>query len=348
MQLHRTMDELQRLGLAHARFDDTHNLDLAGVDIVHIFNLTRLHDTYLHARNAWKQGVPYVLTPIWHSFRDLSAFYRSSGGLAGAVVRTRGIAGYLALKEVMYALASGGPPPPRVVLSWMSMARWVARNAAAVLPNSSAEQRAMEQDLSVVTRRTHVVPNAAEIAHVDRQGPRQRMVICAGRIEPLKNQIAILDAFLSAPAMSGHQLVFVGPPNPGHRSYLRRFEGRLDGNRTKWLGAQPREKLLDLFSRADIAVLASFFETTGLAALEALATGASVVVTDRGYTRDYFGGHATYCDPYDIASIRQAMTSASSTRHRPPQEFFRHHSWETAAHQTRAAYDVVLGEAEGQ
>ncbi len=54
----------------------------------------------------------------------------------------------------------------------------------------------------------------------------------------------------------------------------------------------------------------SWLESPGLSSLEAAATGARIVVGDRGTEREYFGSDVDYADPADPASIRAAVLRA--------------------------------------
>jgi glycosyltransferase involved in cell wall biosynthesis len=65
-----------------------------------------------------------------------------------------------------------------------------------------------------------------------------------------------------------------------------------------------------LLAACRVFALPSEHEGTGLAALEAAAGGAAVVITNRGGASDYFGPHATYVSPYDILGIRRAVEAA--------------------------------------
>jgi glycosyltransferase involved in cell wall biosynthesis len=57
-------------------------------------------------------------------------------------------------------------------------------------------------------------------------------------------------------------------------------------------------------------VLPSFYETPGLAALEAGLAGAKVCITKYGGTTEYFGEHATYLEPRSEESIEQALRTS--------------------------------------
>ena len=88
----------------------------------------------------------------------------------------------------------------------------------------------------------------------------------------------------------------------------------------------------------------SWFETTGLASLEAGLCGASIVSTDRGHAREYFGTMARYCDPSSPHSIRSAIEAALSTAQ---SDDLRKHiagnfTWAHTAAKTVEAYEALL------
>jgi glycosyltransferase involved in cell wall biosynthesis len=65
-----------------------------------------------------------------------------------------------------------------------------------------------------------------------------------------------------------------------------------------------------LYSLCRVFCLPSTHEGTGLAALEAGAAGAKVVITRNGGTPDYFLDQAEYVDPGSVSSIRSGVEKA--------------------------------------
>lgn len=81
------------------------------------------------------------------------------------------------------------------------------------------------------------------------------------------------------------------------------------------LGYLEHDLLQSLYAAARVFILPSVHEGTGLAALEAAAHGANIVITSRGGTRDYFGTLARYVEPGDVSGIRtQVEASWNSPR----------------------------------
>ena len=70
--------------------------------------------------------------------------------------------------------------------------------------------------------------------------------------------------------------------------------------------------LASAYAAARLFVLPSLFETPGIAALEAGLAGSGVVITPHAGTRDYFGDHAVYVDPYSVADIRRGIREGLS------------------------------------
>jgi glycosyltransferase involved in cell wall biosynthesis len=109
--------------------------------------------------------------------------------------------------------------------------------------------------------------------------------------------------------------------------------------------------LISYYRSAKVHVLPSWFETCGLSSLEAGAMGCNVVVADKGFAREYFGEHAFYCDPGNVASIYGAVHRAATSPLQPALEkrVRNNYTWQQAALQTMKAYQKVLtGSAPGE
>jgi hypothetical protein len=68
------------------------------------------------------------------------------------------------------------------------------------------------------------------------------------------------------------------------------------------------------------------------------------VITDKGYTREYFGNDAAYCNPASPQSIFEAVEKAASTPGTDTlrQKILTRYTWQQAAWQTATAYKHVL------
>ena len=102
--------------------------------------------------------------------------------------------------------------------------------------------------------------------------------------------------------------------------------------------------MVGYYKRAKVHALPSWFETCGISSLEAAAMGCNVAITEKGYTREYFGDDAFYCDPGDPESIfRGIETAAKSDCKKELQEKICHYyTWQHAAATTMKVYKKII------
>jgi glycosyltransferase involved in cell wall biosynthesis len=90
--------------------------------------------------------------------------------------------------------------------------------------------------------------------------------------------------------------------------------------------------------------LPSWFETTGLASLEAGAMGCNLVVGKGGDTREYFKDLAWYCDAADQHTVEMALEHALNQENSPAlrELILAEYTWQKAAEKTKEAYQKAL------
>jgi glycosyltransferase involved in cell wall biosynthesis len=257
--------------------------------LLHLFGMSR--EGLMLAREARARRVPVVLSPIcWYEPRAILALEPG---------RWRKL---LALGT--YYLRSLAPALP----GWR---RELLNLADAVLPNSHAEADQLRALFGVPASKLFVAPNGVEPdlewagggAFAERFGIRD-FVFFAGRLEPRKNPLGLIRAL----AGTGYELVIAGSAPAGCAAYERACRSA-GGDRVLWLGRLASEDplLASAYRAARVFALPSWFETPGLAALEAALAGAAVVITPHGSTREYFGDLVRYARPDRPAEIRQAI-----------------------------------------
>ncbi len=294
--------------------------------LVHLFGMSP--EGLAVARIARSRGVPVVLSPIcWYDPRSLLA-------LAGS--RLRG-----AWDVTKWGLRFAWP-------RWPSWRRELLSLADRVLPNSRAEGRQLTRLFGVDPGRVRAVPNGVEprFAEADAATFRQFVgledfVLYAGRIEPRKNLLGVIRAV----GRLGVPLVAIGDPVPGFEGYARtcrqagegftRFYPRIE---------QDDPRLASAYAAARVFALPSWFETPGLAALEAGLAGSAVVVTPYGCTREYFGDKVRYCRPENPGEIIHAIVEA--WEHGPDPELrtqiFQNYLWNQVACKTLEVYHELV------
>jgi len=299
---------------------------LSEADCLHLFGSLKEHLPTVRA--ARRRGVPVVLSTI--TWFDPASYWAEPRSLAR---RLAGSASLLARARY-----------PRLP-SWR---RELYQAVNLLLPNSNAEARQLTGYFDVEPERIHVVPNGADerFATADPAPFEERVgmrdfVLVAGRIEPRKNQLGLLEALRG----TGVSVVVLGDPVPGHEAYAEACR-REAGVQVEFVGRLEHDDplLASAYAACGCLALVSWYETPGLVALEAGMSGTPLVLPACGAAREYFGDDALYVKPNDPAGIRDAVSEALARRRDAAlaDRVRRHFSWAAAARATRDAYQRVL------
>ena len=211
--------------------------------------------------------------------------------------------------------------------SMKALAAWSARSACprlpgwrrsllhacdVVLPNSEAEAHQLVRLFGLNRTKIRVVPNGVKPRSTPTNTIEPRLletdfVLYAGRIEPRKNVLGLVQAT----QMAGLPLAVIGDPVPGHEGYAKACR-ETAGNNATWFPrmAHNDPRLSAAFAQARVFALPSWFETPGLAALEAGLAGTPLVITPLGCTREYFSDLVEYAHPARPRQIAASLQKA--------------------------------------
>jgi len=293
--------------------------------LLHLFGMSR--EGLELARVARRRGVPVVLSPIcWLEPQALFA-------LAGS--RARGAWHWAKWK------AKGAVPR---IGGWRDD---LIRAADAILPNSSAEAAQLARLFRAQAGSLHVVPNGVDARFADADpaafraghGPGE-FILYSGRIEPRKNVLGLIRAARRA----GRPVVLIGDAPPGQEGYIAECREAGRGLTTWYAGVDHDDPwLASAYAAARVFALPSWFETPGLAALEASLAGTAVVITPNGCTREYFGDRVEYARPDRQAEIAAALGRAWDVGPHPDLRgrVRGHFLWTNVARRTAEAYDQL-------
>jgi D-inositol-3-phosphate glycosyltransferase len=189
--------------------------------------------------------------------------------------------------------------------------------------------------------------------------PDRQYVLFVGRLEPLKGLELLLDALAELEDSAPDLLVVGGDARAaGYVATLQGQAARLGlGDRARFLGAVPQERLPLYYGAADVCVVPSYYESFGLVALEAMACGTPVVASRvgglTGTVQDGVSGYLIpwrcpqpFADKIDLLltndELRRTMGAAA---HERAQRF----RWSVVASDLAALYDRAIAEraAEG-
>jgi glycosyltransferase involved in cell wall biosynthesis len=340
IQLQKTAEWLGKLGVAvEIRLADA-DIDYAGYDLIHFFNLMRPADILRHARIS---GKPYVVSPLFVDYSESDR--RTRKGLARLLLRMVAPDRIEYFKVIARRLLNGErvASPGYWWYGQRGSIRRIVRNAAMLLPNSFSEYHRLQRRFGV-DRPYRVVPNAIDPElfgpSAPDKGREKGLVLCVARIEGIKNQLNLIRAVNG----SDFRLILIGAAAVNQRSYYEECR-EAAGPAVTFMDAVPHEELAVYYRQAQVHALPSWFETTGLSSLEAAAMGCSIVITDKGDTKAYFADQAIYCDPGSPVSIRNALEKAisegpsSALREKILAQF----CWQHTARITHQVYRTILG-----
>ena len=233
VQMEKTAKELCKLGI-EVEIDCSANPDLSGYDLVHLFNIDWPAQVYLQAKNAKRQGKPIVFSPIHHSYREIERYEKESRfGLrrvVNLVFKSR--EGREKFKDFCRILADP-KKAPSVLTGFrkgiLNEQRELLEMADLVLVQTDAEVEDVEFDFGCRDAFVKRLPLDSAVPAADSPEPDSRLrqetgsflkivngadprfaeaepdwfvekydlrdfVLCVGRIEPRKNQLAVIEA----------------------------------------------------------------------------------------------------------------------------------------------------------
>jgi glycosyltransferase involved in cell wall biosynthesis len=315
-------------------------IDYDEYDLLHFFNLIRPADILPHISKA---KIPFVVTPLLIDYTEYDKAYRQ--GFSGKLFRllsaakteyvktiARWLKGQQKLKSYSYLLRGHNKSIKNII-----------KNAKLFLPNSEMEYKYMEQ-LYALSPSYTVIPNGIDnnlfLQSINNDYEKNnRMVLCVARIEGLKNQLNLIKALNN----TIYELFIIGDASINQTAYYKECK-KLAAKNIHFINHLPQEELIQYYQKAKVHVLPSWFETCGLSTLEAAAMGCNVVVTDKGYTSEYFTEHAFYCDPESPSSIFEKIDIASNTASSKKlrEKIFSDYTWQNAASKTFNAYKKII------
>ncbi len=188
----------------------------------------------------------------------------------------------------------------------IAIERRLMHEVDAVVAATPLDRAQMVWNYGADAERIRVVPCGVDLRRFRPQGrgearaalglpADETLLLCVGRMEPLKGMDALIRALAllrasGRPWADGLRVLLVGGEGEGRPHAWNAEQRRLDAlrrelgiaDRVSFLGARPQEQLPALFAAADVVAVPSHYESFGMVALEALACGAAVVASNAG------------------------------------------------------------------
>ncbi|MGD2279013.1 MAG: glycosyltransferase [Candidatus Omnitrophota bacterium] len=324
--LEKTEEYLRKKGVTVKRFD-MWNDKLDDFDVLHIFGSVK--ECLGLMKTARAKGVKVALASIfWSDF--CRAFYEEGPPAKKAE---------MVIRHAMKIVFPFFPSPRRSMF----------RTADIVFPNSEGEARQISRLFSIPIEKMFVVPNGVDRKYADgssglfleKYGLKD-FVLSVGRIEPRKNQLNLIRAMKGV----DRDLVLIGEPVSGYEWYYDKCLKEA-GENVRFLGHMPNdsELLMSAYASCEVFVLPGWFETPGLAALEAALAGAKIVATRGGSTKEYFNDMVLYIRPNAPEDMRLNIKKALGEDKTDKLKRFvlDYYTWEKVAEKNIEGYKTVMG-----
>lgn len=315
---------LRQKGVDVELFNPWERYNLAEFDLFHLFGAHL--GTYHLGRAIKNLGMRLVLTPVFYS-RHSANRVKTAVGVALKLRRRGGF--------------------------WTehTFCKELCDMADLVLTNTNEELKMIEQAFDVLEMKLAVIPNGVEERFYNaapdlfiKEFGLKGFVLYVGHIGwGRKNLLPLLRVVRKIEVPT----VIIGPVL--NNEYSKKCQGLISSTTFIKLipGLQPDSPLLEsAYAACDTFVLPSFYETPGLAALEAALAGAKICITKYGGTKEYFGDYATYLEPSKESSIEQALKQSLTK----PKDFQlkehirRNFLWETCGSKLLEQYIRFLAE----
>ena len=198
------------------------------------------------------------------------------------------------------------------------LARLYADRALAVIADSDYSKRSIIARLGINGSKVTVVPVAlgpefrpmpVQADILARYNIVSPYILTIGNFMPHKNLRRLVQAFARLPTALRHRyrLVLAGRES-GQAATVREEATSLQiGDRILFPGPISDDHLPMIYGGAALFVLPSLEEGFGLPALEAMACGTPVVVSNRASLPEVVGPAAVLCDPDDTQSLTEAL-----------------------------------------
>jgi glycosyltransferase involved in cell wall biosynthesis len=338
IQVGQIVKHLKKSGIEARIFLTNEQIDYSWWDLLHFSNITRPADILFHITKTPK---PFILSPILIDYREYDRNYRK--GFSGFLLRQFPTGSGEYIKTLARWIAGKDKLQSKTYL-WKGQhksIREILKKVAGILPNSEKEYQKLKE-LYAIEKEYAIVPNGIDPALFrpdEKVTKDNRLVLCAARIEGLKNQLNLIKALNN----TSYTLLVVGSAAPNQKKYYDECR-KIAAKNILFHEQVPQALLAEYYKAAKVHALPSWFETCGLSSLEAAAMGCNIVITEKGYAREYFGNDAFYCNPADPVSIFRAIEQAAQSENSKvlQQKIIQQYTWQKAAAITLKACKNII------
>jgi len=312
---------LEKIGHQIVIFNPEQNYNLKEYDLFHLFGAHL--GTYHFGRSMHNLGMKMIVTPVFYSRRNQNQL-RWLTNLAKGFRFLGGVWTEHLFTQELCDMAKTVTPNTRQEANLLVNGLRVSNDKIKILPNG-VEERFFNADPELFVEKYNLKDFILYVGHIGWQR---------------KNLLALIKAL----ARIDHPAVFIGPVLDNDYAKICLAEAKKNKNILIIPGMPADSEILaSAYAACDVFVLPSYYETPGLAALEAGLAGAKIVITKYGGTDEYFNRYAEYIEPRNIQSIHQGIIKAlNKKRDKTLAEHIRtNFLWEKSAQRLVEIYEIA-------
>lgn len=321
-QVLKTMEGLEKKGIDVEFFDQWKNYDDYDRDktIFHVF--TASNRTYFLVEAIKRKGFKVVVSSIF--YREINPSFLKLQNKIHNLIK--------------YPIYTGN-----------SCGKTICELADVVLPNSNDESIYIQKSWEIDKNKIKVIPNGVDLkfkgASPDEfvnKYDKKDFVLGVGTLHTRKN----FDLLAEVCEDMNLPLVLIGDLD--ENTYKgRKIKKIIDRNNNfLWIKHIDNKSTLlqSAYAACKIVALPSDFETPGLVAMEGALTGANILITEIGGTKDYFKDMAYYVKPRCKKSIKEGLIKLNNNvkNIKLSDHIYNNFSWDIVAEKTLEQYKRVL------
>jgi glycosyltransferase involved in cell wall biosynthesis len=164
-----------------------------------------------------------------------------------------------------------------------------------------------ESRMTVVYPSVHTIKPTDEMILMTRStyNLKRPYILTVGKLEPRKNTIRLIDAFVKSNLYKEMDLVVVGSQGWGdvtHQELPQEVDETI-----KFVGYVPDNELFALYGSATLFAMPSLYEGFGYPVIEAMASGCPVAASKTSSVGELVRGRGELFDPEDVDDISQSL-----------------------------------------